>query len=180
MPESVLLTKMTYYASLSKCRKWIPRRDRKWDNSGGTSYGTDSILFIITTKIPIRIYFYLVGRLGDICLGNIEPSVCVQGDSPNPPKAGVSEQAEAVISRSLGGSRVGDIGREGLLNHSKENLSFQRGPLLLIKKQPVSYEWLSHPHGCAFGAEITRKNLRNVGSNKGMPEACGNNTRSGA
>lgn len=40
-------------------------------------------------------------------MGNTEPSVCVQGYSPNPPKAGLSEQGAAVISRSLRGSMGG-------------------------------------------------------------------------
>lgn len=37
------LTKMIYYASLSGYMKWVPRKDKKWENLGGTCYRTDGI-----------------------------------------------------------------------------------------------------------------------------------------
>lgn len=48
-------------------------------------------LFIIATKISIRIYVsvYHVEALGEICLGNIETNMCLQRYSRKPQKVGL-------------------------------------------------------------------------------------------
>lgn len=101
MPESISLTKMIYYASLSEYMKWIPRKDIKWENlEGQPAIALIAYLFIITTKISIRIYVsvYHVEVLGEICLGNMKMNMCLQRYSPKLQKVGLYGQAAEVIS----------------------------------------------------------------------------------